>query len=87
MAELRNTRMYVYGGSPAVETIQYKGMAGNQGQFTFRPSPSPSPLLDPSLTFPLPAVLDWADLDTEIISAGLTNDPLRPPQLIVSGNA
>jgi len=31
MAELHNTRMYVYGGSPSVNTIQYKGMAGNQG--------------------------------------------------------
>ncbi|KAL7414430.1 hypothetical protein BDY24DRAFT_385182 [Mrakia frigida] len=62
MSELHNTRMYIYGGSPSVETIQYKGMAGNQ-------------------------VLDWADLDTEIISAGLTDDPLRPPQLIVNGNA
>lgn len=27
MQELHNTKMYVYGGSPAVDTVQYKGMA------------------------------------------------------------
>ena len=30
MQELHGSKMYVYGGSPAVSTIQYKGMAGNQ---------------------------------------------------------
>ena len=32
-------------------------------------------------------MLDWPDLDTEIITAGLTNDASRPPQLIINGNA
>lgn len=31
-------------------------------------------------------VLEWADLDSEIITAGLTNDPRRPPQLIIGAN-
>jgi len=31
-------------------------------------------------------VLEWADLDTEIITTGLQNDPLAPPQLLVGGN-
>ncbi|KAH9077639.1 hypothetical protein EDB83DRAFT_2345050 [Lactarius deliciosus] len=31
-------------------------------------------------------VLEWADLDTEIKTAGLKNDPLAPPDLLVNGN-
>ncbi|KAJ8083189.1 hypothetical protein PM082_009058 [Marasmius tenuissimus] len=31
-------------------------------------------------------VLEWADLDTEIKTAGLKNDPLAPPDLLVSAN-
>ncbi|KAF5384319.1 hypothetical protein D9615_003317 [Tricholomella constricta] len=31
-------------------------------------------------------VLEWADLDTEIKTAGLKSDPLAPPDLLVSGN-
>ncbi|RDB23935.1 Peptidase S41 family protein ustP [Hypsizygus marmoreus] len=31
-------------------------------------------------------VLEWADLDTEIKTAGVKNDPLAPPDLLVSGN-
>jgi hypothetical protein len=31
-------------------------------------------------------VLDWTNLDSEIITAGLKDDPLAPPSLLVSGN-
>ncbi|KAF8892937.1 hypothetical protein BD779DRAFT_1507835 [Infundibulicybe gibba] len=31
-------------------------------------------------------VLEWADLDTEIKTAGVKDDPLAPPDLLVSGN-
>jgi hypothetical protein len=31
-------------------------------------------------------VLEWADLDTEIKTAGLKDDPLAPPDLLVNGN-
>ncbi|ESK91666.1 peptidase s41 family protein [Moniliophthora roreri MCA 2997] len=31
-------------------------------------------------------VLEWADLDTEIKTAGLKDDPLAPPDLLVSAN-
>ncbi|KAF9467146.1 hypothetical protein BDZ94DRAFT_1249683 [Collybia nuda] len=31
-------------------------------------------------------VLEWADLDTEIKTAGVKEDPLAPPDLLVSGN-
>ncbi|TFK31946.1 hypothetical protein BDQ12DRAFT_693246 [Crucibulum laeve] len=31
-------------------------------------------------------VLEWADLDTEIKTANLKNDPLAPPNLLVNGN-
>ena len=31
-------------------------------------------------------VLEWADLDTEIKTAELGNDPLVPPDLLVDGN-
>lgn len=31
-------------------------------------------------------VLEWADLDTEIKTAGMKSDPLAPPDLLVSGN-
>ncbi|KAF8497585.1 hypothetical protein F5888DRAFT_1794404 [Russula emetica] len=31
-------------------------------------------------------VLEWTDLDTAIKTAGLKNDPLAPPDLLVSGN-
>ncbi|KAH0578442.1 hypothetical protein H2248_003590 [Termitomyces sp. 'cryptogamus'] len=31
-------------------------------------------------------VLEWVDIDTEIKTAGLQNDPLAPPDLLVSGN-
>ncbi|GLB39840.1 hypothetical protein LshimejAT787_0703500 [Lyophyllum shimeji] len=31
-------------------------------------------------------VLEWADLDTEIKTAGVKSDPLAPPDLLVSGN-
>ncbi|KAF8525560.1 hypothetical protein BU17DRAFT_41653 [Hysterangium stoloniferum] len=31
-------------------------------------------------------VLEWADLDSEIKTAGLKNDPLAPPDLIVDGD-
>ncbi|KAL0946153.1 hypothetical protein HGRIS_012416 [Hohenbuehelia grisea] len=31
-------------------------------------------------------VLEWADLDTEIKTAGVKGDPLAPPDLLVSGN-
>ncbi|KAI0028059.1 hypothetical protein K488DRAFT_59656 [Vararia minispora EC-137] len=60
MFERHNTTFAIFGGKPG-ESIQVKGMAGNQ-------------------------VLEWADLDTEIKTAGLTNDPLAPPDLLVNGN-
>ncbi|KAI0052380.1 hypothetical protein FA95DRAFT_1392982 [Auriscalpium vulgare] len=31
-------------------------------------------------------VLEWADLDSEIKTAGVKNDPLAPPDLLVDGN-
>ncbi|EPQ51893.1 hypothetical protein GLOTRDRAFT_47956 [Gloeophyllum trabeum ATCC 11539] len=31
-------------------------------------------------------VLEWSDIDTEIKTAGLKNDPLAPPDLLVSGD-
>jgi len=31
-------------------------------------------------------VFEWADLNSEIKTAGLENDPLAPPDLLVSGN-
>ncbi|KAI0053221.1 hypothetical protein FA95DRAFT_941421 [Auriscalpium vulgare] len=31
-------------------------------------------------------VLEWADLDSEIKTSGLKNDPLAPPDLLVDGN-
>ncbi|CCO30979.1 hypothetical protein BN14_12116 [Rhizoctonia solani AG-1 IB] len=31
-------------------------------------------------------VLEWANLDSEIKTAGLKNDPLAPPDLLVNGN-
>ncbi|KAG6827294.1 hypothetical protein H0H92_012459 [Tricholoma furcatifolium] len=31
-------------------------------------------------------VLEWVDLDTEIKTAGVKNDPLAPPDLLVAGN-
>ncbi|KAF9450034.1 hypothetical protein P691DRAFT_666237 [Macrolepiota fuliginosa MF-IS2] len=60
MNERHNTTTVVFGGRPG-ESIQFKGMAGNQ-------------------------VLEWADLDTEIKTAGVKDDPLAPPDLLVSGN-
>jgi hypothetical protein len=47
MFERHNTTFAIFGGKPG-ESIQVKGMAGNQ-------------------------VLEWADLDTEIKTAGLKN--------------
>ncbi|KAF9011868.1 hypothetical protein BDQ17DRAFT_793629 [Cyathus striatus] len=60
MNERHNTKIAIFGGKPS-ETMQFKGMAGNQ-------------------------VLEWTDLDTEIKTAGVKNDPLAPPDLLVSGN-
>ncbi|KAF8579069.1 hypothetical protein K439DRAFT_1638297 [Ramaria rubella] len=60
MHERHNTTTVVFGGKPG-ETLEYKGMAGNQ-------------------------VLEWADLDSEIKTAGVKNDPLAPPDLIVNGD-
>ncbi|KAH8986936.1 hypothetical protein EDB86DRAFT_2206928 [Lactarius hatsudake] len=60
MFERHQTKTAIFGGNP-LQSIQYKGMAGNQ-------------------------VLEWADLDTEIKTAGLKNDPLAPPDLLVNGN-
>ncbi|KAI9438205.1 hypothetical protein H4582DRAFT_2148664 [Lactarius indigo] len=60
MFERHQTKIAVFGGNPS-QSIQFKGMAGNQ-------------------------VLEWAELDTEIKTAGLKNDPLAPPDLLVSGN-
>ncbi|KAI9438208.1 hypothetical protein H4582DRAFT_2111656 [Lactarius indigo] len=60
MFERHQTKIAVFGGNP-LQSIQYKGMAGNQ-------------------------VLEWADLDTEIKTAGLKNDPLAPPDLLVNGD-
>jgi hypothetical protein len=31
-------------------------------------------------------VLEWSDLDTEIKTAGLKDDPLAPPDLLVQGD-
>jgi len=31
-------------------------------------------------------VLEWADIDSEIKTAQLKNDPLAPPDLIINGN-
>ena len=58
--ERHGTKFAIFGGKPG-ESIQIKGMAGNQ-------------------------VLEWADLDTEIKTAELGNDPLVPPNLLVDGN-
>ncbi|KIM41633.1 hypothetical protein M413DRAFT_411566 [Hebeloma cylindrosporum] len=55
MNERHNTKIAVFGGKPG-ETMEFKGMAGNQ-------------------------VLEWAELDTEIKSVGLKDDPLAPPDL------
>jgi hypothetical protein len=60
MFEEHQTEIAVFGGRPG-QSIQYKGMAGNQ-------------------------VLEWPDLDSEIKTANLKNDPLAPPDLLVSGN-
>ncbi|KZV63396.1 hypothetical protein PENSPDRAFT_669711 [Peniophora sp. CONT] len=60
MFEKHDTKFAIFGGKPG-ESIQIKGMAGNQ-------------------------VLEWADLDTEIKTAELGNDPLVPPDLLVDGN-
>ncbi|KAF8270072.1 hypothetical protein EI94DRAFT_1798564 [Lactarius quietus] len=53
MWERHNTTIAVFGGRPG-QSIEFKGMAGNQ-------------------------VLEWTDLDTEIKTALLKNDPLAPP--------
>ncbi|KAH8990807.1 hypothetical protein EDB92DRAFT_724534 [Lactarius akahatsu] len=60
MSERHQTKIAVFGGNSS-QSIQYKGMAGNQ-------------------------VLEWADVDTEIKTAGLKNDPLAPPDLLVNGD-
>jgi len=60
MHERHGTKNIVFGGKPG-ETLEYKGMAGNQ-------------------------VLEWADLDTEIKTGQVKNDPLAPPDLIVNAN-
>ncbi|KZT22301.1 hypothetical protein NEOLEDRAFT_1138220 [Neolentinus lepideus HHB14362 ss-1] len=60
MYERHGTKIAVFGGKPG-ETMEYKGMAGNQ-------------------------VLEWADIDTEVKTAGLKDDPLAPPDLLVSGD-
>ncbi|KAI0922547.1 hypothetical protein AcV5_009489 [Taiwanofungus camphoratus] len=60
MYERHNTKIAVFGGKPN-ETMQYKGMAGEQ-------------------------VLEWYDIDTEIKTAGLKDDPLAPPDLLVNAN-
>ncbi|KZV63402.1 hypothetical protein PENSPDRAFT_211766 [Peniophora sp. CONT] len=60
MYERHDTKFAIFGGKPG-QSIQIKGMAGNQ-------------------------VLEWADLDTEIKTAELGNDPLIPPDLLVDGD-
>ncbi|KAI0267484.1 hypothetical protein BC834DRAFT_982168 [Gloeopeniophorella convolvens] len=60
MFERHNTKIAVFGGNPH-QSIQYKGMAGNQ-------------------------VLEFADLDSEVKTAGLKDDPLAPPDLLVNSN-
>jgi len=60
MFERLHTKIAVFGGN-ASQSIEYKGMAGNE-------------------------VLEWYDLDTEIKTAGLKDDPLAPPDLLVNGD-
>jgi hypothetical protein len=57
MYEKHGTKMAVFGGK-VNESIEYKGMAGNQ-------------------------VLEWADIDSEIKTANLADDPLAPNDLYV----
>ncbi|KAH9030512.1 hypothetical protein EDB85DRAFT_1866414 [Lactarius pseudohatsudake] len=70
MFERHQTKIAVFGGNPS-QSIQYKGTV--------------------KLTFAFAAmagnqVLEWFDLDTEIKTAGLKNDPLAPPDLLVNGD-
>ncbi|EJD02041.1 uncharacterized protein FOMMEDRAFT_141224 [Fomitiporia mediterranea MF3/22] len=60
MNERHDTTIAVFGGKPG-ETMEFKGMAGNQ-------------------------VLEWADIDTEIKTANLKDDPLAPPDLLIDGD-
>ncbi|KZT08170.1 uncharacterized protein LAESUDRAFT_78851 [Laetiporus sulphureus 93-53] len=60
MYERHNTTIAVFGGKPG-ETMQFKGMAGEQ-------------------------VLEWYDIDSEIKTAQLQDDPLAPPDLLVSAD-
>ncbi|KZT64325.1 hypothetical protein DAEQUDRAFT_39563 [Daedalea quercina L-15889] len=60
MYERHNTTIAIFGGKPN-ETMQFKGMAGEQ-------------------------VLEWADIDSEIKTAGLQDDPLAPPDLLVNAD-
>ncbi|KAJ7672598.1 hypothetical protein DFH06DRAFT_96835 [Mycena polygramma] len=60
MNEREQTKIAVFGGKPS-ESIEFKGMAGNQ-------------------------VLEWFDIDSEIKTANLKDDPLAPADLLVSGD-
>ncbi|KAI0733286.1 hypothetical protein C8Q72DRAFT_873651 [Fomitopsis betulina] len=60
MYERHNTMVAIFGGKPN-ETMQFKGMAGEQ-------------------------VLEWTDIDSEIKTAGLQDDPLAPPNLLVNAD-
>ncbi|KAH9834923.1 uncharacterized protein C8Q71DRAFT_132075 [Rhodofomes roseus] len=60
MYERHNTTIAIFGGKPG-ETMQFKGMAGEQ-------------------------VLEWYDIDSEIKTAGLQDDPLAPPDLLVNAD-
>jgi len=56
---------------PQVKTVTFGGKPGEQVEYKGMAGNQ---------------VLEWADLDTEIKTAGLGNDPLAPPDLLVGGN-
>ncbi|KAK7050013.1 hypothetical protein VNI00_005444 [Paramarasmius palmivorus] len=74
MNERLQTKIGIFGGRPGQE-IEFKGMVVN------------ALLCITDLTVSLRLgmagnqVLEWADLDSEIKTAGLKDDPLAPPDL------
>ncbi|KAH9169339.1 hypothetical protein EDB89DRAFT_2073032 [Lactarius sanguifluus] len=79
MFERHQTKIAVFGGNTS-QSIQFKGTL-------------PSTILRGEwiLTFAFAGVagnqvLQWVDLDTEVKTAGLKDDPLAPPDLLVNGN-
>ncbi|KAI9463968.1 hypothetical protein BJY52DRAFT_1401032 [Lactarius psammicola] len=77
MFERHQTKIAVFGGNPS-QPIQYKGMS----RYYWESGCSRSV----SQVLPGARCFEWADLDTEIKTAGLKDDPLAPPDLLVSGH-